>query len=105
METDVPITNTSFFEGFKEVKDKDAVLTSDDKILVTAETEGWKDIKNYINAVIEELESGAEINPGESLEVYAARRMAIDISKLKLKQIIDHVESIAKYVRENREPK
>jgi hypothetical protein len=106
METGIPVSNTSFFDAFNEAqpsKSEERIITDDQKVYSLSKHEGWSIMKRFISAHIEDLRSKYAIKEGESLDVYAARRMAQDTAINYLESTISFVDNIANYVREEDE--
>jgi hypothetical protein len=106
-ETGVPITNTSFFAAMQEVEPKDLLideesgLTDEDaKVVHLSKHPGWEVLKERMLSDIKSLELNGKLKPGETMEVYGARRIAEDMVIGYIKQYLDYVESVTNYAKE-----
>ena len=82
-----------------EIQNESGFANHDEKMYSLSKHEGWAALKEYIQTSVQGLRTDIGIKPGETPEVYGARRLAADAAIAWLETVISQVEMSAEYVR------
>lgn len=112
-ETGIPIENSSFMNAFQEeqseeekdieISNETGFATADEKLYSLSRHEGWPVLKEFIESLVAGHKQSIGLKDGELPESYGARRLASDSAVSDLEKVINHIEQVAKYVREEDE--
>jgi len=90
----IPVDIDYFYNEIEKAKQQ--IDTSSFDVYNMYHSKGWTVFENYVKAIKEAIVYDSKLkDPNESLESYAAKRLASDAVCDRLDQVVNYVKSIA----------